>query len=51
MESAERRKMDVFEMKCLRCLGGVTRMDRVRNEKVHRIAGIEGSCRVEWITA
>ena len=33
--------MNVLEMKCLRSLVGVSRMDRVRNEEVHRIAGIE----------
>ena len=27
---------NVFEMKCLRSLVGVSRMDRVRNEEVHR---------------
>ena len=34
MRSAERRKVSVLEMKCLRILVGVTRMDRVRNEEV-----------------
>ena len=29
MRSAERRKMNVLEMKCLRNLVGVSRMDRV----------------------
>ena len=28
-------------MKCFRTLVGVSRMDRVRNEEVHRRAGIE----------
>ena len=32
MRSAERRKVNVIEMKCLRCLVGVSRMDRIRNE-------------------
>ena len=41
MRSAERRKVNVLEMKCLRSLVGVSRMDRVRNEEVHRRAGIE----------
>ena len=41
MGSAESRKLNVLEMKCLRCLMGVSRMDRVRNEAVHRRAGIE----------
>ena len=41
MRSAERRKVNVLEMKCLRSLVGVSRMVRVRNEEVRRRAGIE----------
>ena len=41
VKSAERRKVEVLEMKCLRSLVGVSRMDRVRNEEVRRRAGIE----------
>ena len=41
MRSAERKKVNVLEMKCLRSLIGVSRMDRVRNEEVRRRAGIE----------
>ena len=41
MRSAERRKVTVLEMKFLRSLVGVSRMDRVRNEDVCRRAGIE----------
>ena len=41
MRSAERRKVNVLEMKCSRSLVGVSRMDRVRNEEVRRRAGIE----------
>ena len=41
MRSAERRKVNVLEMKCLRSLVGVSRMDRVRNEEVRRRAEIE----------
>ena len=33
--------MNVLEMKCLRSLVGVSRMDRVRNEEVRMRAGIE----------
>ena len=36
MISAERRKWTVLEMKCLRNLVGVSRMDRVRNESWNR---------------
>ena len=38
MRSAERKKVNVLEMKCLRSLVGVSRMDRVRNEEVRRRA-------------
>ena len=41
MRSAETRKVNVLEMKCLRSLVGLSRMDRVRNEEVRRRAGIE----------
>ena len=41
MRSAERRKVSVLEMKCLRNLAGVSRMNRVGNEEVRRRAGIE----------
>ena len=36
-----RRKVNVLDMKCLRSLVAVSRMDRVRNEEVRRRAGIE----------
>ena len=41
MRSAERRKVNVLEMKCLRSLVRVSRMDRVRNKEVRITAGIE----------
>ena len=41
MRSAERRIVNVLEMKCLRSFFGLLQMDRVRNEAVHRRAGIE----------
>ena len=41
MRSAERRKLKVLEMKCLRSLDGVSQMDKVRNKEVRRRAGIE----------
>ena len=41
MRNTERRKVNVLQMKCLRSLVGVSRMDRVRNEEVRRRAGIE----------
>ena len=41
MRSAERKKVNVLDIKCLRNLGGVSGMDGVRNEEVRRRAGIE----------
>ena len=41
MRSAEKRKVNVLEMRCLRILVGVSRMDRVGNEEVRRRAEIE----------
>ena len=41
MTSAERRKVNVLEMKCLRSFVGVSQMDRVKNEEVRRRAEIE----------
>ena len=40
MKSAARRTVNVLEMKCLRSLVGVSRMDRVRKEEVGRRARI-----------
>ena len=40
MRCAERRKVNVLEMKCLRSLVGVSRMDRVGNEVMRMTAGI-----------
>ena len=41
MRSAERRRVNVLEMKCLRSLVGVSRMDIVRYEEVRGRAGLE----------
>ena len=41
MRNAERRRVNVLDLKCLRSLFGVSRMDRVRNEEVRRRAIIE----------
>ena len=41
MRSAERSKVNVLEIKCLRSLVGVSRMDRVGNEDLRMRAGIE----------
>ena len=38
MRSAERRKVNVLEMKCLRSFVGVSRMGRITNEEVHKRA-------------
>ena len=41
MRSVERWKVNVLEMKCLKSLVAVSRMDRVGNEEVRRSAGID----------
>ena len=41
IRSAERRKVNILEMKCLKSFIGVSRVDRVRNEDVRRRARIE----------
>ena len=40
MRSAERRKLNILEMKCLRSLVGVSRKDRVRKVDGRRRSGI-----------
>ncbi len=39
MGAAERKRLNVMEMRCLRNMCGVTRMDWVRNEEVRRRTG------------
>ena len=41
MRSAERRKVNVLEMKCLRSLVGVSQMNKLTNEEVRRRADME----------
>lgn len=41
----ERNRLNVFEMRCLRSICGVTRLDRVRNEEVGRRVGRD---RIVW---
>ena len=40
MKVTERQKLNVFEMKCLRSMTGVSRLDRVRNEVVKARTGV-----------
>ena len=40
MKVTERQKLNVFEMKCLRSMTGVSRMDRVRNKVVRARTGV-----------
>ncbi len=40
MGRAERKRLNVMEMNCLRSMCGVTRMDRVRNEEVRKRTGV-----------
>ena len=41
MKASDRRRLNVFEMKCLRSMTGVSLRDRIRNEEVRRRVGIE----------
>ena len=41
LREAERRCLNVFEMKCLRPMVRVSRWYRVKNDKIRRRAGIE----------
>ena len=43
MEHEKFSEKNVIEMKCLGSLVGVSQIDRVRNEEVHRRAGMKGS--------
>ena len=40
MKVTERQKLNVFEMKCLRSMTGVSRLERVRNEVVRARTGV-----------
>ena len=40
MKVTERQKLNVFEMKCLRSMTGVSRLDRIRNEVVRARTGV-----------
>ena len=40
MKVSERRRLNVFEMKCLRSMAGVSRLDRLRNEEVRERTGV-----------
>ena len=40
MKETERQKLNVFEMKCLRSMTGVSRWDRIRNEVVRERTGV-----------
>ena len=39
-KESERQKLNVFEMRCLRSMAGVSRVDRVRNEVVRQRTGV-----------
>ena len=40
MKNYERKKFNVFEMKCLRSTCGVSRLARIRNEEVRERTGV-----------
>lgn len=43
LNAKERKKVDVFDMKCLRAVSGVRRVDRVRNERIRERCGSKKS--------
>ena len=43
MKVSERQRLNVFEMRCLRSMAGVSRMDRVRNEVVRQRTDVNGT--------
>lgn len=45
----EKQKVNLFEMKYLECMAGVTRRVRIRNNAVYRRAGVKTktTCRVD----
>src|SRR5256885_17189993 len=43
LKESEKRVIEVFEMKCLRSICGVRRIDRVRREELRRMSGCNGS--------
>ena len=47
MKVTERQKLNVFEMKCLRSMTCVSRLDRVRNEVVRARTGVRREFRVD----
>ena len=49
LKVSERQKLNVFEMRCLRSMTGISLMDRTRNEIVRARAGVRGelSARVD----
>ena len=48
MKASERRKLNVFEMKCLRSMAGVSRLDRLRNEEVRKRTGVRNINVLRW---
>ena len=55
MGTAEKRRLNVLEMRCLRSMCGVTRRDRIRNEEIRRrtgvprgLAGRADQCLLRW---
>ena len=40
MKKKEKKELNVFEMKCLRSMCGVSRWDRIRNEVVRERTGV-----------
>ena len=54
MQKAEENKLDMAEMRMLRWMSGVTKLDRIRNERIRgttKVGGISKKvqeCRMKW---
>ena len=46
LKGAERKKLNVMEINCLRNMCGVTRRDLVCNEEVRRRVRVDRNCRI-----
>ena len=49
LREAERRRLDAFEMKCLRPMVGVTRWDMIMNQEIRRRAGKRKLLHRRWM--
>ena len=41
LKTEDKNRLDVMEMKCLRTMSGVTKWDRIRNERIRGRTGVK----------